>query len=155
MKVQRLNDSEKQPCEAILRSLPQWFGIEDALVQFVADVRDMDTWGALRDGELVGFVTVKQHFENAAEVHVMGVRPDFHRQGVGRTLLNEAERTCRDRGVYWMQVKTLGPSHPDEYYARTRAFYAAMGYEPIEESDSRWPGNPCLQMMKRLDAQKR
>ena len=44
MTVRLLNDREKHPCEAILRSLPHWFGIEEALRQFVADIEAMDTW---------------------------------------------------------------------------------------------------------------
>jgi len=151
MIVRLLALDEKSGCEAILRALPDWFGLEDSLVEYVADIEAMDSFGALRDGELLGFVTVRRHFENAAEVHVMGVRAEYHRQGIGRALLDCAETWLRDRGVRWVQLKTLGPSHADEGYARTRAFYRALGYEPLEESESRWPGNPCLQMVKRLD----
>ena len=32
----------------------------------------------------------------------------------------------------------------------SKSEYAALGYEPLEESESRWPGNPCLQMIKHL-----
>ena len=82
----------------------------------------------------------------------MGVRAEQHRRGIGRALLASAEAWLRERGVVWVQVKTLGPSHADAGYARTRAFYQALGYEPLEESETRWPGNPSLQMIKRLDA---
>lgn len=47
-----------------------------------------------------------------------------------------------------LQVKTLGARHPDEGYARTRAFYRAVGFLPLEETDDLWPGNPCLIMVK-------
>ncbi|MET9020489.1 hypothetical protein ABZV93_10935 [Actinopolymorpha sp. NPDC004070] len=46
-----------------------------------------------------------------------------------------------------LQVKTLGPSHPHEGYARTREFYRAMGFQPLEELHGVWPGNPCLLMV--------
>jgi hypothetical protein len=50
-----------------------------------------------------------------------------------------------------MQVKTLGPSRLDEHYAKTRAFYEAMGFRPLEEFKQIWDeNNPCLVMVKRL-----
>lgn len=148
--VRRLDQTEKQDCEGILRSLPAWFGIEDALRAYAEDIATMETFGARRDGTLLGFVTWKPHFDHAAEIHVMAVRESEHRQGVGWRLMQAVEERLRERGVRWAQVKTLGPSHPDEGYRRTRAFYEALGYEHLEESDSRWPGNPSLQMIKRL-----
>lgn len=151
MEVRQLSRAEKASCEQILRSLPDWFGIEDALVEYAADIRTMDTWGVWADGDLLGFVTVRRHFERAGEIHVMGVRAEHHRRGIGRALLAAAEQWLCEQGVVWLQVKTLGPSREDEGYARTRAFYGALGYEPLEESETRWPGNPSLQMIKRLD----
>ena len=53
--------------------------------------------------------------------------------------------------VEYLQVKTLGPSHPDENYASTRAFYLAMGFRPLEEFKHIWDEhNPCLIMVKKL-----
>ncbi|MGI8701500.1 MAG: hypothetical protein ACR2JU_09905 [Nocardioidaceae bacterium] len=34
--------------------------------------------------------------------------------------------------------------------AATRAFYLARGFEPLEEFQHLWPGNPCLLMVKVL-----
>jgi hypothetical protein len=49
------------------------------------------------------------------------------------------------------KVKTLGPTHSDPGYARTRAFYLAVGFRPLEEFGLIWDeGNPCLIMVKRL-----
>jgi len=53
-------------------------------------------------------------------------------------------------GVELLTVKTLGPSHPDAGYAKTRAFYAACGFLPVVELLDLWPGNPCLIMAKPL-----
>jgi len=150
VEVRCMEPSEKPACETILRSLPDWFGIEEALLAYVNDIATMETFGAWRGADLLGFVTLKRHFDHAAEIHVMAVRAPHHRRVLGRALLHAAERGLREAGVRWLQVKTLGPSHADEGYRRTRAFYEALGYEPIEESDSRWPGNPCLQMIKSL-----
>jgi hypothetical protein len=65
--------------------------------------------------------------------------------------VKKAEAWLRQRGVEYLQVKTLGPSHPDEGYARTRAFYFALGFRPLEEFEQLWDAdNPCLLMVKSL-----
>jgi GNAT superfamily N-acetyltransferase len=73
----------------------------------------------------------------------------MHRQGLGTTLLQAAEEYLLARNVEYLQVKTLGPSHPDEGYARTRAFYEARGFAPLEELHGLWEHNPCLLLVKR------
>jgi len=139
-------------CEPILRSLPDWFGIEDAIVYYVAEIEGLPTFLAL-DGEQrpAGFLSLKQHYPHAAELYVLGVRSEWHRRGMGRALLAGAEEYLRDRGVEYLQVKTLAPSHPDQNYARTRGFYEAMGFRPLEVLADLWDeANPCLLMVKRL-----
>ena len=148
--VRALAPDERAACEVILRALPDWFGIEESIVDYVAEIEVLDTYGAFDGERLAGFLTVRPHFAESAEVLVMGVRPELHRRGIGSALLAHAEAALRASGARWLQVKTLGPSHADEFYARTRAFYAAHGFDPLEENASRWPGNPCLTMVKKL-----
>lgn len=53
---------------------------------------------------------------------------------------------------YRKSVKTLGKSHPDENYKKTREFYSAVGFYPLEESTEIWgKENPCLLMIKILN----
>ncbi len=138
-------------CAPILRALPNWFGIEAATAQYIKDIDVLPTLIALADGRAAGFLTLKEHNAYAAEIHVMGVLPTLHRCGAGRRLVNAAEKILRRRGVEYLQVKTLSPAHPDEHYARTRAFYLAMGFRPLEEFKELWgKENPCLQMVKSL-----
>ena len=49
-----------------------------------------------------------------------------------------------------MTVETLGPSRPDEGYARTRAFYESMGFHPLFELTYPALGNPLLYLLKTL-----
>jgi ribosomal protein S18 acetylase RimI-like enzyme len=150
-------------CEAVLRSLPAWFGIEAAVVQYVEEAPRLEAYGAWRGaapragaapgaaGEVVGFLGVKRPFPEAAEVYVMGVRPEHHRRGLGRRLLEAAEGALRASGVRLLQVKTLSPARENAEYARTRAFYLARGFLPLEEFPELWgPANPCLQLVKVL-----
>jgi GNAT superfamily N-acetyltransferase len=139
-----------QMCESILRALPGWFGIEHAIVEYVRDVAELPTIGAWLGGdEPIGFLALKLHTRWAAEIHVMGVREEVHRRGVGRALVEFAEEQLAGHGVEYLQVKTLGPSRPSEHYARTRAFYEALGFRPLEELHGLWDeGNPALIMIK-------
>ena len=66
-------------------------------------------------------------------------------------LLRHIEEVARSSGGLWLHVKTLGPSHPDPFYARTRTFYTAMGFAPLFESATLWgEKNPTLVSVKRL-----
>jgi coenzyme F420-0:L-glutamate ligase/coenzyme F420-1:gamma-L-glutamate ligase len=132
--------------ESILRALPEWFGIEEATRAYIDDVASLQTFAT--DDE-AGFLALKLHTPRAAEIHVMGVRPDRHRDGIGRALVRAAEAWCAQEGVEYLQVKTIAATSPDENYARTRAFYEAMGFVPLEVFPELWhPRNPALQLVK-------
>ena len=138
-------------CEPVLRSLPDWFGIESAIVQYVRDIDVLPTFRALIDGHTVGFLTVKRHFTESAEIHVMGVSLECHRQGIGRSLVESAEEWLRIDGCQCLQVKTISESHTSKHYASTRDFYRSIGFTPLEEFPTLWhEANPCLLMIKPL-----
>jgi GNAT superfamily N-acetyltransferase len=150
--IRRLAPGESAVCERMLRDLPQWFGIEEALVSYVRDTETMETWMACAgDAGPVGFVTLRRHNEHSAEIQVMAVSPAWHRRGVGRALVKHAESVLCERGVDFLQVKTLGPSRPNEHYARTREFYRSMGFVPLEENRLWGEVNPCLILVKHLE----
>lgn len=125
-------------CAPILEALPEWFGIPEANAQYVRDIELLPTFLAREGNEVVGFLTIKQHYPESAEVLVMGVRPDHHHAGAGRALLEAAESWLRFEGVTFLQVKTRGPSSPDPFYERTRAFYRAVGFARLEEMLTLW-----------------
>ena len=132
--------------EAVLRDLPDWFGIEEATREYVERAAGLTTFVAPPDS---GFLCVKEHSPAAAEVYVMGVRRAHHRQGIGRALVAAAESWCRALGIRYLHVKTLGPSRPDDGYAATRAFYEALGFVALEELHGLWShDNPTLILVK-------
>lgn len=137
--------------ERILRSLPQWFGIEDSLQEYVRDSEAMPTFAASDDDGIVGFLTAKEHFPGAWEVHCLAVHAAWRNRGVGRGLHLHVEQWLAARGVRMLQVKTLGPSRASAAYDQTRGFYTALGYQPLEEFPLLWgPGLPVLQLVKML-----
>ena len=139
-------------CTPVLRALPAWFGIEEALVRYSTDIDDLPTFVATDpEKQVIGFLTLKQHGLYSAEVYVMGIRPEVHHRGIGRALVSEAQAWLRKQAVEYLQVKTLGPSNEDPNYTLTRAFYQAMGFRPLEELMQLWDeNNPCLILVKRL-----
>jgi ribosomal protein S18 acetylase RimI-like enzyme len=140
--------------EPVLRALPQWFGIEEATQMYIDAAGENPTILALdteREKMTVGFLTLVQHSASSSEIYVMGVLPDYHRCGVGRTLLESAEVYLRGKGIMFLQVKTLSDKHPNEGYRKTRAFYLAMGFVLLEEFPDLWgAANPCWQLIKAL-----
>lgn len=140
-------------CDAILRGLPEWFGMEASIVDYVRQSRGLPVFAVYDAGVAAGFAAVRVHTAFAAEVRVMGVRAEMHRRGIGRQLMAACEGLCRGQGIEFLTVKTLDASRPHAGYARTRAFYAAQGFRPLEVFPTLWdPANPCLLLVKHLGA---
>jgi len=134
--------------ELVLRELPEWFGIDEATQSYIDAAATLTTF-AVGDA---GFLCLKRHFPETAEIFVLGVRRDAHRQGIGRSLVRAAEAWCAANGVDYLQVKTLAHTKDDANYARTRAFYDAVGFTPLEIFPELWdPRNPALQLVKRVE----
>ncbi len=153
MQIKKILDSDlkSECCNSILRSLPDWFGIETAIVDYVNDVRLMETWVAYEGDTVIGFVSIKKHFPKSAEVHVMGILQKFHRQGIGNQLIEVVENFLRKEGFKFLSVKTLSEFRPNKEYDQTRHFYLKAGFTPLEEFKTLWgEHNPCLFLVKNL-----
>jgi GNAT superfamily N-acetyltransferase len=136
---------------ALLHGLPEWFGIEEATAGYIEAARTMPTVLCREAGVVVGALLWTRHFPEAAEIHLMAVDAARHRHGIGTALLERAEQELRTDGVRFLQVKTLGPSYPDEEYERTRLFYEARGFVALEEIFGVWAeDNPMLILVKAL-----
>ena len=138
-------------CEKILRSLPAWFGIEESIVKYVKDANTMPTIIVKDDDVVVGFLTIKKHFSETAEIHCMGILPQYHRKGIGKLLIKELENYLEDDELKILQVKTLSEDCDCSAYAKTRAFYKAVGFIPLEVFPTFWDKvNPCLVLVKQI-----
>jgi GNAT superfamily N-acetyltransferase len=152
VEVVRSGSGHPDAVERILRELPEWFGIESSIRDYVEAATRLDNYLAMVDGdpEPAGVLLIDRHFDPAAEIHLLAVTPRLHRTGIGKALVENAEADLARSGVRYLQVKTLGPSRPDPHYDATRAFYLRCGFCPLEEIHGLWPGNPCLVMVKSL-----
>jgi len=139
-------------CEPILRALPDWFGAEGAIEEYVAHIDALPTLMVTEDGTDIGFLTLKFNGDQSADAYVLGVLSDRHRGGVGKAMFEAAERWLADQGVRFLQVKTVGASHSCVNYEKTRLFYKAIGFTELETFDKMidWPC-PCLIMIKTVD----
>jgi GNAT superfamily N-acetyltransferase len=153
--IREIHSGKGAVCAEILASLPLWFGIPESNAAYKRDVQFLPMFVAEDGGRIQGFIALKRHTPFAYEIHVLGVRPELHRKGLGRALVARGETLVRESGARFLTVKTLSASDPDPGYARTRAFYAAMGFVPIEEFGTLWnPDNPPVMMLKVLDRER-
>lgn len=151
--IKLINDPELKSTitNFILRRLPDWFGMEDAIVEYVENSKDTIYYSAYHNDESIGFINLKFNNKYTAEIYVMGLVETYHNKGVGRALMEQAVKYCSENKYKFLMVKTLGESHPDKYYKRTREFYEKAGFYPLEEIKEIWGKEcPCLLMIKNL-----
>lgn len=151
--IHELSENKAQVCEDILRSLPEWFGIEEAVKNYIEEVRTRPVFVAREKGMTAGFLSLTLHNKFTGEIHVMGVKREFHRKGVGKGLVAHAEVYLSERGFKFLTVKTLSSSRESSEYEKTRKFYLALGFAPLEEFKTLWgEANPCLFLAKAISA---
>lgn len=153
--IKKINSPEQKShiCDLILRILPNWFGVEASIIDYVNKTQSMPFWAAFDEEKPIGFAALKEHNRYTSEVCVMGIAPEYHRRGIGRELIKCCEACCTDNHVEYLTVKTLDGSVNSEGYAKTRRFYFSMGFRPLEVFPMHWDkDNPCLFMAKSLPA---
>ena len=136
----------------IMHSLPAWFSPPEDIDKKSIIHREYPFFVSYDDGEPIGFLALKIHNQYTADIYSIGVLEQYHRQGVGRCLLEAAEQYCVENGYLYLTVKTLDASAEYEPYERTRLFYLNIGFIPLEVFTTFWnEDNPCLFMVKRLE----
>jgi len=151
MTILEISENKAQICEAILRSLPEWFGIEESLKNYIEETRSRPMFIS-REGEAItGFLSLTLHNEFTGEIYVMGIKKEYHRKGIGKALVEYAVSDLLKRKYEFLTVKTLSPSRESPEYEKTRKFYLALGFKPLEEFKTLWgKANPCLFLVKNL-----
>lgn len=138
--------------DRVLRTLPAWFGIEDAIRGYVRAASELDSFLAVRDGVTIGVALVERHFPESAELSLIAVDAAHRGSGIGAQLVAAVESALREDRCAFLEVHTVGPSYSDAGYAATRAFYRRVGFAPVHEYDGLdWDG-PTLVMIKPLTA---
>ena len=143
---------KSQICEEILRSLPKWFGIEEAILEYVDKMKDLLFVTAMLYGKIIGFRVVLINYGINADLYVLGIFEEFHGRGIGTRMVEFINSYCKRTGIPYMTVKTLSERHPDVNYQKTRMFYEKCGFFAFEEFPALWgKTNPYLYMLKEVE----
>lgn len=136
-------------CNTILRALPDWFGIEESIVEYCEGVKTRPFFAVFdSDEKIVGFVSLQHTSSIASEVYVMGVLQSHHGNGIGKHVIDWCKNYARSKNKKLLLVKTLSATHPDKNYAKTRLFYEHVGFAALEELPELWGATcPCLNMV--------
>lgn len=128
---------------AVLEALPDWFGIPESREHYIADSAGQPMFASF-DGESPnGFLCLKETGRDTVELAVMGVLKEYHRQGIGRALFEEAKKAAAEHGYSFMQVKTVRMGLYEDY-DRTNLFYQSLGFREFEVFPDLWDeANPC------------
>lgn len=127
----------------ILESLPDWFGIETAREEYIADCVNQRFFAAFEAEKPIGFLCLKETGKATVELAVMGILKEFHRRGIGRALFAAAKEYAQKAGYSFMQVKTVQMGYYKEYDV-TNHFYLSLGFQEFEVFPTLWDAyNPC------------
>ncbi|HXY85901.1 MAG TPA: GNAT family N-acetyltransferase [Gaiellaceae bacterium] len=108
------------------RLKPDWKAAQAEEVRASCTSEERDAFVAVEDGRPVGFVTVALDAfnEGMGVIDIIGVDPDYQRQGIATRLTTHALDHMRRRGMDIAAVETGG----DPGHAPARAAYEAMGF---------------------------
>ena len=99
----------------ILEALPEWFGIPEAREEYIQDSAGKSFFCAYNEAEPVGFLYLKQTGKDTVELAVMGVRKEYHRNGIGKALFGNAKKIACEKGYSFIQVKTVQMGKYEDY----------------------------------------
>ena len=153
--IRPLEAAHALACDEIIRSLPYHFGDPDGQRQCAEAVRASPGLVAVRDDQVVGFLTVAHQFESTSEITWMAVHARHRGQGIGRALVGRLTGQLRGQGRRLLLVLTVSSLEEepgvDDGYQRTRAFYRSVGFLPARELPDLWPGDKALLLVMPLD----
>ena len=127
----------------VLEDLTEWFEVEESREGFIRDCINQTFLAAKENGKTIGFLCLKETGNATVELAVMGVMKEYHRNGVGRELVEKAKYAARADGYEFMQVKTVKMGMYEDY-DRTNLFYISCGFKELEVLPLLWDeANPC------------
>jgi ribosomal protein S18 acetylase RimI-like enzyme len=154
VEVRPLALADAEACDAIVAGLPYHFGIEEGRRACAAAVRRTAGLVAVEDGDVVGFLTYEERFEEAAEITWMAVRADRRRRGIGHALIDRLDERLTAEGRRVLLVLTVSPSdpgaEPDDGYQSTRAFYRSTGFVLGRDLPREWESDTAVILVKSL-----
>ena len=140
-----IQDSKEKKVIArtVLEGLKEWFEVEESREGYIRDCADWIFLAAKEEDKFVGFLCLKETGHATVELAVMGVLKDYHRNGIGRQLVEKAKEIAKTSGYEFMQVKTVKMGMYEDY-DKTNNFYINCGFKEFELFPLYWDeANPC------------
>ena len=104
-----------------------WERRQRADVAALLETEPENFWLAVIGQELAGYLGIRIHAaDRMGEIHIIAVSPAHQRKGIGRQLMQFAERHIRAAGMKMIMVETVG----DGGHEPARRAYEAFGFEP-------------------------
>ena len=149
------NNKKAEYTKLILEKLPDRFGNEKGLQNFINTVCEYPFWAALHNDNCIGFYSGKIHYSRTGEIYVCGIDPNYHGRGIGTLLYKKVEDYFTQNNCEYVIVKTLSDISNYEPYLKTKGFYIKMGFKELLTLTEMWDkDNPCLIMIKNLGVSK-
>ena len=145
------NKKKTEYTNTILRKLPEWFGNEKSLVEYINTVKNKHFFAAFDNENCIGFFSGKIHYNRTGDLYVLGIDPNYHGIGIGTLLYKELEKYFIDKKCEYIIVKTLSEVAEYKPYLKTKEFYKKMGFKELITLTEMWDKeNPCLIMIKNI-----
>ncbi|WP_412755135.1 GNAT family N-acetyltransferase [Legionella pneumophila] len=118
-------------CRTITKDLPEYFGIPEANEHYAIGVNTRTNFAAKDGDNTIGLVSIDFPYPDNANIYWMAVKRDYHRQGVGKQLIEAACHFAATQGAKTITVETLSPSESEENYLKTYRFYQSVGFNAL------------------------
>ncbi len=97
--IRPLTIDDAPACDAVLATLPTFFGDADGIRDCAVAVRTQRGFVATINDVAIGFITVLAHIPGSAEITWLAVHAEHRRHGIGTLLVDAATDTLRDEGA--------------------------------------------------------
>lgn len=135
--VELTPDESEKACRDIAADLPEWFGISEANERYANGVKECLNLGYRTDGACMGMLSLE-------------FQRDCHGQGLGKALLRQAEKVCKEKQIDSLSVEILSPKEKDANYLKTYDFYVKEGFKPLFELNTYSPEFLMIYMHKSI-----
>ncbi len=96
--IRPLDPSDATACDAIVASLPDWFGLDEGIRDCAEAVRTQPGLVAEIDGDVTGFLTIARPYPRTPEISWLAVHARDRRRGIGRALIMALTDKLRTHG---------------------------------------------------------
>lgn len=132
IKIEKITgELAKSLCRTITKDLPEYFGLPEANEHYEIGVKTRVNFAAKDRNDYIGLISIDFPYPNNANIYWMAVRRDFHRQGIGKQLVEAACHFAKTQGATTITVETLSPSESEVNYLKTYLFYQSIGFNAL------------------------